>query len=110
MQRSQGETHGGYQVEGCYVSQIQQGEGRVTPVPTASHAVHAKLYRHVLLEYNFFTYQQLQLQGDVQGDVQGEGEASLVKINPAFAATRLIFPSMHFCTLNHNNSFVYFCI
>ena len=46
-QRGQGETHGGNQVEGCYVSQTQQGEGSVTPAPTASHVVLAQLYRHV---------------------------------------------------------------
>ena len=79
-QPGQGETRGGHQVEGCYGSQTQQGEGSVTPAPTASHAVHAQLYRHV------DEVHLLSLQLHLQGAVQGEGEASLIHINTAIAS------------------------
>ena len=100
-QLCQGDPHGGCQAEGRHVSLATRGEGGVTPAHTPSHAVYAKLCRHVVDELH-----HLCLQLHLQEDVQGGGEASLIHINSAIA----IWLYFMITVLVYAHVYVYFLI
>ena len=97
----QGDPHGGCQAEGRHVSLATRGEGGVTPAHTPSHAVHAKLCRHVVDELH-----HLCLQLHLQEDVQGGGDTSLIHINSAIA----IWLYFMITVLVYAHIFVYVCV